>query len=140
MRNTEDGFIKLERRMALCISRSKQTHLHKLAMILAASQRDQLILTSSPVLADEVSTEDKAGYHKSFSAHVGKTEEAVEVDKLLDYIRSMGDTSYTRAFKIFHNAFPQARDSGRSNNRVDSCWSGLVQRPDDLYLIYNKEH
>ena len=119
----------------------KQTHLHKLAMVLAASQRDQLILTKADLeLADVLLTATEAGYHKVF-AHVGKTEEAVEVDKLLDYIRSMGDTSYTRAFKILHNAFPQARDlEGAITGLIRAGWVSLVQRPDDLYLIYNKEH
>ena len=119
----------------------KQTHLHKLAMILAASQRDQLILTKADLeLADVLLTATEAGYNRVF-AHVGKTEAAVEVDKLLDYIRSMGDTSYTLAFKILHNAFPQARDlEGAITGLIRAGWVSLVQRPDGLYLIYNKEH
>ena len=119
----------------------KQTHLHKLAMILAASQRDQLVLTKADLeLADVLLTATEAGYHKVF-AHVGKTAEAVEVDKLLDYIRSMGDASYTQAFKILHNAFPQARDlEGAITGLIRAGWVSLVQRGSDLHLVYNKDH
>ena len=119
----------------------KQTHLHKLAMILAASQRDQLVLTKADLeLADVLLTATEAGYSKVF-AHVGKTTDAVEVDKLLDYLRSMGDVSYTQAFKILHNAFPQARDlEGAITGLIRAGWVELVQRGSDLHLVYNKEH
>ena len=118
----------------------KQTHLHKLAMVLAASQRDELILTKGDLeLADVLLKATEAGYRKVF-AHVGKTSDAVEVDKLLDYIRSMGDTSYTTAFKILHNAFPQARDlEGAITGLIRAGWVSLEQRGTDKHLVYKGE-
>lgn len=115
----------------------KQTHLHKLAMILAASQRDELIITKSDMeLADVLLQATERGYAKVF-AHVGKTQEAVEAGKLLEYIKSMGDTSYQRAFKVLHHAFPQARDlEGAITGLIRAGWVSLEQRSDGMYLVY----
>ena len=118
----------------------KQTHLHKLAMILAASQRDVLVIEQEDLaLADVILSATEEGYHKVF-AHVGKTTEAVEVDKLLAYIKSMGDTTYTQAFKLLHNAFPQARDlEGAITGLIRAGWVSLEQRGTDMHLVYKGE-
>jgi len=115
----------------------KQTHLHKLAMVLAASQRDELLITETDLkLADVLLESTEKGYAKVF-AHVGKTTEAVEADKLLDYIKSMGEATYPKAFKILHNAFPQARDlEGAITGLIRAGWVNLEQRGSDMYLVY----
>jgi hypothetical protein len=90
-------------------------------------------------LADVLLQSTERGYAKVFS-HVGKTQEAVEAGKLLEYIKSMGDTSYQRAFKVLHHAFPQARDlEGAITGLIRAGWVSLEQRSDGMYLVYTGE-
>jgi len=119
----------------------KQTHLHKLAMVLAASQRDELIITDADLkLADVLLESTEKGYNKVF-AHVGKKVDACEADKLLDYIRSMGEATYPKAYKILHNAFPQARDlEGAITGLIRAGWVNLEQRGSEMYLVYIGEN
>ena len=115
----------------------KQTHLHKLAMVFAASQRNELIITKDDLILSELMLQEtEKNYHKVFR-HVNKNKDAVEADKLLSYIKTMGDISSVEAFKMLHHAFPQARDlEGVLVGLQKAGWIAFEQRGSDLYIRY----
>lgn len=94
----------------------KQTHIHKLAMVIAAAQRDELIVTSDDLtFADKEVTRlenDMAGIY----AKIGTSADAKGQAELVRIVRAFGvidDKSlYNRLFKIMsHNEYVQAKDS-----------------------------
>lgn len=90
----------------------KQTHVHKLAMVLAASESDQLVLTADHLaLADTLVTELEADMPKVFSK-IGRSEASVQAERLLEYLRRRGaeGVSYEGAYRFIHAYFPDAQD------------------------------
>ncbi len=88
----------------------KQTHIHKLAIILAASQRDELIINRSDLeSAAALVTDLEKEMVKVFSS-IGMTEAAVATQRLLEFIRKRGDVAYEEAYRYIHNQFPSMRD------------------------------
>lgn len=88
----------------------KQTHLCKLAMVLAASRRDQLVIDEEDLqLANIMLTEVEQDLDKVF-ALIGKSDAAQASDTMIEYIRRKGHCSYAECVHQMKNAFPDHRD------------------------------
>jgi hypothetical protein len=88
----------------------KQTHLHKLAMVLAASSRDELIITADDLaLADRMVSDLEADMPKVFSK-IGRSEDSIQAERLLEFIKKAGVIPYAEAYRYVHVHFPQVRD------------------------------
>lgn len=88
----------------------KQTHMHKLAMVLAASQRDELIITMEDLaLADKMLAAVEADLGKVFS-RIGLSDDSLQADRFIQYIKRRGKCHYTEAYKHIHAYFPNAKE------------------------------
>jgi hypothetical protein len=90
----------------------KQTHTHKLAMILSASQRDELIVTDEDLmLADTLLTDVERDMMKVFS-RIGRSEDSLQAEKFIQFIHEKGAAgiSYEEAYRSIHAYFSDARD------------------------------
>jgi hypothetical protein len=88
----------------------KQTHIHKLAMIVAASQRDDLIILPEDLAtANTMVTDLEADMPKVF-AKIGRSEESVQAERFVSYVRSKGAVGYNDAYAYLHLAFPHVKD------------------------------
>jgi hypothetical protein len=88
----------------------KQTHLHKLAMVLAASHTDERIIdVEDLVLAEAMLTTTEQDLDKVFS-RVGASTEAEEVRRFLEIMRRRTILPYTEAYRIMYSAFPNSKD------------------------------
>lgn len=88
----------------------KQTHIHKVAMILAASQRDELAITHDDLsTANDMVTDLERDMPKVFSK-IGRTEESINSEKFITYVQSRGEVPYAEAYHFVHRYFPSARD------------------------------
>lgn len=88
----------------------KQSHIHKLAMVLAAATSDQLAITDEHLaLADSMVSDLEQDFAKVFS-RIGKSDTSVHVDRLLEYIEKRGRTPYQELYHFVHSHFPKARD------------------------------
>lgn len=88
----------------------KQTHVHKLSMILSASQSDNMVIDLEQiVLAHAMITDLEQDMGKVF-AKIGRSEESIQVEKLLTFIRQRQSVPYDEAYRYVHMAFPNARD------------------------------
>jgi hypothetical protein len=84
----------------------KQTHAHKLAMVLAASQRDELLITGEDLqLAITMLESLEEDMHKVFSK-VGRSEDSLAADKFIELINRHGVMDYQDAYRAVHTAFP----------------------------------
>jgi hypothetical protein len=88
----------------------KQTHLHKLAMIFAAAQRDELVITTDDLqLADMMLLDIEEEMPKVFS-RIGKSDAAVYGDRVLQILKARGPLTYKEVYRLVHNQFPDIRD------------------------------
>lgn len=88
----------------------KQTHVHKLAMIIAASQRDELIISLADLeLAATMVTDLETDMPKVF-ASIGRTEDSIQAERFVEFVRKNSPTTYMAAYKYVHAAFPFVKD------------------------------
>ena len=88
----------------------KQTHVHKLAMILAASCRDELVIERDDlVLAVKMITDLETDMPKVFSK-IGRTENSIQAERLVDFVVKNSPVPYSKAYAFIHVAFPFLRD------------------------------
>jgi hypothetical protein len=88
----------------------KQTHLHKLAIIVAASTRDEMTITADDLsIANTMISDLEPDMAKVF-AKIGRTEESVQAERFIKYIQSKGAVPYEAAYQYIHSHFPNAKD------------------------------
>lgn len=88
----------------------KQTHLHKLAMVLAASQRDELTLCSEDLeTANTMLADIEEDMPKVFS-RIGKTQDGLHTERLLGLVRSRGGLPYEDVYRFLQQHFPALKD------------------------------
>lgn len=88
----------------------KQTHIHKLSMILSASRTDDMIITLDDIkLAHTMVTDLEIDMPKVF-AKIGRTEESIQSERFVKYILANGAVPYSLAYRYVHLHFPSLRD------------------------------
>lgn len=115
----------------------KQTHLHKLAMVLSASQRDDLVIDIEDlVIAETMLNQTEQDLDKVF-ARVGSTPEGEEVRRFLEVMKRKGTVAYLDAYRIIYSAFPNARDyEGILQGAINAGYVKLIQLPSGPALTY----
>lgn len=84
----------------------KQTMLFKTAMVLSVSRSDSLVIEEDDLqLAERMLTDLEVDLEKIFFG-IGKSDSALAVRKLIEYIHKKGEVSYEDAYKQVHNEFP----------------------------------
>lgn len=107
----------------------KQTHMHKLAMVISAAKRDSLIITLEDMaLANAMLLETEANAGKVFSK-IGLSEDSAQTLRLLEFIRAKGTVPFDEAYRIVHHNFPNSRD-------FEGVVTGLVRAG---YIIMSQE-
>lgn len=88
----------------------KQTHIHKLAMVLAASEGDRLEITREHLaVANEMVTDLEPDMKFVFDK-IGKSEDAVYAERLIWYVTRREGCPYAEAFRFVHAHFPKMHD------------------------------
>lgn len=84
----------------------KQSHIHKLAMILSIAQSSKLVIEVEHLqVAETMVTDLEQDMMKVFGG-IGKKHDAAYAEKLLYYLRSRGSVPYQEAYKYVHAHFP----------------------------------
>jgi hypothetical protein len=84
--------------------------MHKLAIVLAASRRDETVITLADLRLAEImlnTTEESA--HKVFSK-VGRSEEALQAARLLDVIATRKVIPYKELYRLSQVYFPNSKE------------------------------
>lgn len=113
----------------------KQTHICKLGMILAAAQRDELVITMDDlILADKMISDLEKDMPKVF-ARIGRSEDSVQAERFIQYINKMGSIDYASAYRHVHTHFPSIRDfEGILNGAVRAGLIKLTSTQNGLIL------
>jgi hypothetical protein len=103
----------------------KQTHLHKLAMVIAASQRDELIIQEEDlVLASTMITDLELDMPKVF-ARIGRSEDSIQAERLVTFVQKNSPVAYATVYAYVHSAFPFMKDF--EGIIAGACAAGLIQ-------------
>ncbi len=87
----------------------KQTHIHKLGMVIAAAQRDDLILTADDLqIASIMITELEEDMPKVFS-RIGRSPESVQIERFIKMMQVRQMIPYEEAYRWIYTQFPDAR-------------------------------
>jgi hypothetical protein len=88
----------------------KQTHIHKLAMILAAAESSRMVITAEHLaLANQMVTDLEPDMQFVFSK-IGKSEDAIYAERLIYYVTKRGGCPYEEAYRFVHQHFPKMQD------------------------------
>lgn len=88
----------------------KQTHVHKLAMVVAASQRDELVITPDDLeAANQLVTSLELTMPKVF-AQIGRSDNSRHMDELLGFVRNRKEVPYHDLYREMLRLFPSARE------------------------------
>lgn len=88
----------------------KQTHIHKIAMILSAATSDSMEITAEHLqVACTMLGDLEPDMHKVFDA-IGKSDMSQNSEKIIAMVRSAGQIPYTEAYRKMRPYIPLARD------------------------------
>ena len=108
----------------------KQTHLHKLAMVLSASRDSSRIITAEDLqlantMLEDIETDMPKVFHK-----IGRSEDSLQVEKLVELVRKRGLVPYSEVYAMIHSYYPDLRDmEGILTGMIRSEQLVLVQSP-----------
>lgn len=86
----------------------KQTHMHKLAMLLSASARDDMLITQEDLqTAYTMVTDLESEMHFVFDK-VGTSKEAFYQQRIAEYVRIRKKVPYTELYRVFSKHFPRS--------------------------------
>jgi len=88
----------------------KQTHIHKTAMCIAASQHDDMTITRKDL---EDANAAVSGLEKDMVkvfARIGRTQTSVQAERFIRFVQKRGSVDYSSAYQFIHSAFPSAKN------------------------------
>jgi Protein of unknown function (DUF3987) len=88
----------------------KQTHLHKLAMVLAASSSDSLEITKENLETADLMLTDLEPDMRFVFSKLGRSDISLHTEKLVSFVHSMQSVGYATAYRHVHAFFPSMRD------------------------------
>lgn len=113
----------------------KQTHLNKLAMILSVSEGDSLCITRENYQLAEVMLQSIETDLAKVFAKVGRSEDSLQSERLLEFVKRTGEAPYDSCYRVLHNAFPDARDfEGIVSGAIKAGFIMLVQKGPTMFL------
>jgi hypothetical protein len=88
----------------------KQTHIHKLAMILAAAESDRLIITPEYLSIAAQMVSDLEPDMQFVFSKIGKTEDSLYIERLIWYVHKRGGCKFEEAHRFVYTQFPKLQD------------------------------
>lgn len=106
----KDATSRMDDQMLEGYAARKQTHMHKIAMVLSASRSADLIISCDDLQLANTMLEDlEADMHRVFS-RIGRTEDSMQAERFIEFVRRKGQIAYHDAYKMIHVYFPDFRD------------------------------
>jgi hypothetical protein len=99
----------------------KQTHIHKLAMVIAASQRDELVITAEDLALANTMVSDLEQDMPKVYAKIGKSTQATQVERFIQFVKAKPEgVPYAVAYQFVHRHFPDARN-------IEGIFTGAIR-------------
>lgn len=88
----------------------KQTHMHKLAMILSASRSDERIIRIEDLATAEKMLFNLEQDMPKVFAKIGRSEQSIQAERFIKHVHQHGPMTYAAAYQFIHSHFPMHRD------------------------------
>lgn len=115
----------------------KQTHIHKLAMILAASRGDDLVVSYENLALANTMVSDLEADMPLVFGKIGLSADAMQTGRFLNHVRKYGQIRYVDAYRFIHAYFPFAADY---ENMVQGCIKSgqfrLESRHGEMWIVW----
>lgn len=106
----KDAVSRMDDQMLEGYAARKQTHMHKVAMVLSASRNSSLIITADDLqLANAMLLDVESDMNRVFS-RIGRTEESMQAERFIEFVKRKGSIPYAEAYRMIHIYFPDFRD------------------------------
>ena len=106
----KDASSRMDDQMLEGYAARKQTHIHKVAMVLSASRGDSRTINIHDIqLANTMLEDIENDMHRVFS-RIGRTEDSMQAERFIEYVKKKGLVPYAEAYKMIHTYFPDFRD------------------------------
>lgn len=116
----------------------KQTHMHKVAMMLSLSRSDDRVITGEDLqMANYMLEKIEPNFDLIFSS-IGRSGASLNAEEFLKYMREKGEVSYTEAYRNVHLLFPDERNF---ENIVAGCITAghvALKKIQDVDMLYYK--
>lgn len=131
----KDSVSRMDDQMILGYAARKQTHMHKVAMVLSASRSEDLIIQEEDLqLANNMLLDLELDMPKVFS-RIGRTEDSMQAERFIEFVQRKGSVTYHEAYKMIHVHFPNFRDfEGILTGAVNSGQIQLVNTAQGIML------
>jgi hypothetical protein len=88
----------------------KQTHVHKLAMVLAAAESDNLWITQEHLEVAHTMVTDLEPDMQFVFSRIGRSDLSVYTERLIQFVHAKGSVDYAEALRHVHAYFPSMRE------------------------------
>lgn len=106
----KDAVSRMDDQMLEGYAARKQTHMHKVAMVLSASRGSSLTIELEDLQLANAMLEDlEKDMHRVFS-RMGRTEESLQAERFVEFVQRKGTVPYMEAYNHIRNYFPDFRD------------------------------
>lgn len=131
----KDAQSRMDDQMLEGYAARKQTHMHKVAMVLSASRGDSLVIEEHDLqLAETMLLDLEADMHRVFS-RIGRTEDSMQAERFVDFIARKGTVPYHEAYRMIHAHFPDFRDfEGILSGAINSGQIVMKSTATGMYL------
>lgn len=88
----------------------KQTHMHKLAMVLSASRGDDMIVKIEDLATARKMLNDIEKDMPKVFDRIGRSEQSIQAERFIRFVELNGPLTYTDAYHFIHMHFPMKQD------------------------------
>jgi hypothetical protein len=88
----------------------KQTHMHKIAMVLSASRGSSRQIELVDMMQADMMLRDIEYDMRKVFAKIGRSQDSLHTERMLDYVYKYGAMPISQAYNYVHNEFPMQRD------------------------------
>lgn len=88
----------------------KQTHIHKLAMVLSAAQGDSMTITPEHLATAHAMVTDLEPDMQFVFSKIGRSDASLHAERLVNFVQSRGEVPFAEAYRHVHSHFSSMRD------------------------------
>jgi len=88
----------------------KQTHIHKLAMVLSAAQGDTLLITPEHLATAHAMVTDLEPDMQFVFSKIGRSDSSLHAERLIQFVTNRGEVPFPEAYRYVHSHFSSMRD------------------------------
>ena len=88
----------------------KQTHIHKLAMVLSASQGDSMLITPEHLATAHQMVTDLEPDMQFVFSKIGRSDASLHAERLINFVQTKGEVGFQEAYRYVHSHFSSMRD------------------------------